>query len=321
MRRRTFGLLGTAALLAAPAVVASARPARAAGDVVRIGWLRGANDVTLAKARGSLEKALGAQGATVEWSGPFPASAPAVEAMNAGAIDITVGSSTSCIASFAAGVEMVIFAYQKMAATAEALIVKNGSSIETLKDLVGHSVACNRGGTGEYLLLRALERAGVDPKSVTRNYLSPSDGGPAFASGSVDSWATWDPFLAIALKSYDARILADGAAIGSDNAITTMATKKFAAEKRALLQLTMDTILADNAWAVANKTAAGLIWAQVMGVPTDLAEQIGRNNAVPTRAVTAPDVTQIGRIADWYVANRIVPRRPNIEGGILMLGS
>ncbi|HWK48046.1 MAG TPA: aliphatic sulfonate ABC transporter substrate-binding protein [Stellaceae bacterium] len=319
MHRRTFGLFAAATLLAGPGLIGSGRSARAAGDVVRIGWLRGPNDVTLAKARGSLEKALAAQGATVEWSGPFPAAAPAVEAMNAGAIDITVGSSTSCIASFAAGVPMVIFAYQKMAPAAEGILVKRESSIQTVKDLAGRSVAVNRGGTGEYLLVRALERAGMDPKSVTRTYLSPSDGGPAFTSGHVDAWATWDPFLAIAVKSYDARILADGAAIGSDNAVTTMATKAFATEKRALLRVVFDTLQADNAWAAEHKQEAGLIWTQVMGVPTDLAEEIGRNNAVPTRAVTTADVTQIGRIADWYAANGIVPRRPNVEDGVLKL--
>ena len=66
-----------------------------ARDLVRIGWLRGTNDITLGKARGTLQQALAAQGADVEWDGPFSASAPAVEALNAGAIDITAVRSTA----------------------------------------------------------------------------------------------------------------------------------------------------------------------------------------------------------------------------------
>lgn len=314
MHRRSF-ILGST--LAATSFTTTARAAE--GDVVRIGWLRGPNDVTLSKARGTLEKALAAQGARVEWAGPFAASAPATEAMNAGSIDITVGSSTSSITSFAAGVPMVIFGYQKMSAAAEGILVKQDSPIKTIKDLAGHSVACNRGGTGEYLLVRAMGRAGMDPASVKRVYLSPSDGGPAFAQGHVDAWATWDPFLAIAVRSYQARILADGAAIGSDNAITLLASRNFASTKPALLKLVFDTLESDNLWAQQHPTEAGVIWAQAMSVPTDLAEIIGRNNAVPTQAVSDKDIAQINAIADWYVANKIVLTRPDIRAGVVQL--
>ena len=144
-----------------------------AEDLVRIGWLRGTNDITLGKARGTLEAALAKQGARVEWDGPFPAAAPAVEAMNAGAIDITVGSSTSSVASLAAKAPIVIFAYQRMSPDGEAILVKAGSPIHSIADLAGHSVAVNRGGTGEYLLMRALEKNGVDPARVKRVYLGP----------------------------------------------------------------------------------------------------------------------------------------------------
>ena len=48
-----------------------------ATETVRIGWLRGPNDITLAKARGSLEKALADKGIAVEWAGPS-AGCPAV---------------------------------------------------------------------------------------------------------------------------------------------------------------------------------------------------------------------------------------------------
>ena len=297
-----------------------ANGANAAGpEVVRIGWLRGPNDILLGRARGTMEAALAAHGARVEWAGPFAAAAPAVEAMNAGAIDITVGSSTSSIASFAAGVPMVIFAYQKMSAASEGIVVKQDSPIRSIRDLAGHSVAVNRGGTGEYLLVRALDRAGMDAATVKRVYLGPSDAGSAFSQGYVDGWATWDPFLAIAVRSYQARIVADGAAIGSDNAVTTMASRSFATQKPALLKLVFDTIESDNAWSQLHPVEAGTVWVQAMGVPLELAETIGRNNAVPTRAVTDADIGQIDNIADWYVANKIVPVRPDIAAGVVKL--
>ncbi len=315
--RRTLGALGASLLLAASGL--SARAAEA--DVVRIGWLRGPNDITLGKARGTLEKALAAKGARVEWAGPFAAAAPALEALNAGSIDITAGSSTACITALAAGVPMLIFAYQKMSAGAEGILVKQDSPIRALPDLKGRSVAVNRGGTGEYLLMRALERNGVDAASVRRVYLSPSDSGAAFTQGHVDAWATWDPFISIALKTYAARILADGAGIGSDNAVTLMASRDFAERKRPLLQVVYDTALADNAWALAHKAEAGAIWAQAMAIPAGLAPEIGENNAVPTGGVTDADIAQIARIAGWYADSKIVPRRPDIGAGVIKLGA
>ncbi|MBO1073282.1 aliphatic sulfonate ABC transporter substrate-binding protein [Roseomonas marmotae] len=315
MHRRTLGKLSAALLFPKPFLSARA----AGGGTVRIGWLRAPNDITTGRARGTLEQALAALGAKVEWAGPFPAAAPALEALNAGSIDITAGSSTACIAALAARIPMVIFAYQKMSAGAEGILVKQDSPIQGLADLRGRSVAVNRGGTGEYLLMRALEKNGIDASGVKRVYLSPSDSGAAFRQGHVDAWATWDPFIAIGLKSYGARVLADGAAIGSGNAVTLMASRDFVEQKQPLLQAVFQTCLAENAWARQNKAEAGRIWTEAMSIPAGLAPTIGENNAVPTRGVTDADIAQIEQIADWYVSSRIVPRRPDIGAGVVKL--
>ncbi len=311
MKRRT--LLQLAAAASIPGV------AHAEASVVRIGWLRGPNDITLGRARGTIEKALAARGATVQWAGPFAAAAPALEALNAGAIDVTAGSSTASIAGLAAGVPFVVFAYQKMSAAAEGIVVKKDSPIQTLADLKGHTVAVNRGGTGEYLLMRGLARNGVDPAGVKRVYLTPADSGAAFDQGHVDAWATWDPFISIALDTYGARILADGARIGSDNAVTLMASSRFARESPGLLQVLFDTARADNAWSLDHKDEAGRIWAEAMSIPATYGDAIGANNAVPTTGVTPADLAQMNQIADWYVDSRIIPTRPDVAGGVVML--
>lgn len=304
--------------LALPALRPTASRA-AAGEALRIGWLRAPNDLTTGRARGTLARAAAARGARLDWAGPFAAAAPALEALNAGSIDITAGSSPACIAALAAGIPMAIFAYQKISPRAEGILVRRDSPIHGLADLRGRSVAVNRGGTGEYLLVRALERQGIDPASVKRAYLSPSDSGAAFAQGHVDAWASWDPFIALALHRYDARVLADGAAIGSDNAVTLMAHRDLVERRRPLLQAVFVACREDNDWAQANPAEAGRIWTEAMGMPAELAAAIGENNAVPMRAPTEEDVAQITRIAAWYAANRIVPRQPDIAVGVVRL--
>lgn len=307
------------ALVVAASVTGFIPAAQAADQTIRIGWLRGPNDITLAKSRGTLEKALAEKGIKVEWAGPFPAAAPAFEALNAGSIDITAGSSTSAIAALSAKIPLVIFAYQKMSPGAEGIVVKTDSGIASIKDLAGKKVAVNRGGTGEYLLMQGLQTNGVDPKSVERVYLSPSDSGPSFTQGHVDAWATWDPFLTIAETAYDGKVVADGAAIKSDNAVVLVASKEFATLKADQLQLVFDVIKSENAWAVANKEEAGTVWVKEMNVPSNLAAKIGENNAVPTTSVTDADVKQIGAVAEWYAKSGIIPALPNVKDSVISL--
>lgn len=308
-----------AAFMFASALSGISSAAYANDEVIRIGWLRGPNDITLAKSRGTLEKELADKGIKIEWAGPFPAAAPAFEALNAGSIDITAGSSTSAIAALAAKIPLVVFAYQKMAPTSEGIVVKADSDITSIKDLSGKKVAVNRGGTGEYLLMRGLETNGVDTKSVERVYLSPSDSGPSFTQGHVDAWATWDPFLTIAEKAYDGKVVADGGAIQSDNAVVLVASSDFAQSKSEQLQQIFDVLKAENAWAIANKAEAGAIWAKEMNIPAVLAEKIGENNAVPTTAVSEADIDQMKAVAQWYVDSAIIPSLPDVAAGTVTL--
>ncbi|MGE7413205.1 ABC transporter substrate-binding protein [Methylobacterium tarhaniae] len=315
MHRRTLLRLGGGLALAA----ASGRAAGAASGPVRIGWLRGPNDITTGKARGTIEAALAGKGASVQWIGPYAAAAPALEAMNAGAIDVTAGSSTASVTGMSGGVPLVIYAYQRIAAGAEAILVQQDSPIRTLADLAGKTVAVNRGGTGEYLLMRALSHNEIDPATVKRAYLAPADSGASFARGHVDAWATWDPFVTIALATYGARILTDGAGIGSENAVTLMASRDFVAGRRDLLQVLFATNLADNRWAQAHPAEAGTIWAQAMGLPGALSAAIGRNNAVPTTGLSDRSVAEIKGVAEWYAASKITPRLADVEAGIVKL--
>jgi sulfonate transport system substrate-binding protein len=300
-------LLGVAAL-AATASGASAQTR----STLRIAYLKAPNDLAIARAHGSFERSLQALGVNVEWAGPFAAAAPAVEALNAGAVDMTVGSSTSFITSRAAGVKLVMFGYQRMLPAAEAILVAPQSPIKTVADLVGRSVAVNRGGTGEYILVRALTQANIPLDKVRRVYLGPVDANAAFSSGSVDAWAIWDPFLSIALENKTARVLADGAQSGSENAVAYFVSDAYLAANRPVVDTVLSVLERENAWARANVAEAGAIWSREMGLPPSLSARLGANNTPPIGAVGPAEATQVEHIADWYVQNGIVPARPEI---------
>lgn len=292
----------------------------AAQTVIRFGALNGSNELNLSRARGSLDQALAAKGLSAEWRGPFAASSPAVEALTAGAIDVTVGSSTSSIAAIAAGKPITLFGYRAMSPLAEAIIVPAGSTARSLADLVGQSVAVNRGGTGEYLLVRGLETQGIDAGAVRRVYLSPADTALAFAAGQVAAWAIWDPYLSIALTRNGGRILAAGSAIGDENATVMIASQDFAKRRPDVTRLIFDTLKADVAWAREHPREAGLLWTKADHLPDALADRLAAANIGDFRAVGAAEVSKIQSIADWYVGQKIVPPFGGLADHVMDLG-
>ncbi|MFD8742071.1 NrtA/SsuA/CpmA family ABC transporter substrate-binding protein [Streptomyces sp. NPDC059616] len=213
-------LLTATALLALTACGSSeADSGSGAGGTVEIRIPDPGNSGVLAlgKKDGSLDKALAKAGAKVRWTGSAGPFAPAAQAMNANQLDIATGSITSGITSLAQRPGFKFFTAVAPDAAGEGILVKNGSGIGSVADLVGKKVAVNQGGTGEYLLLKALAKAGIPAEKVERVYLRPDQTAAVFNAGKVDAWAVWATYAVAEIGSGKAQFVADGAAIGSDN--------------------------------------------------------------------------------------------------------
>ncbi|MFF8420230.1 NrtA/SsuA/CpmA family ABC transporter substrate-binding protein [Streptomyces sp. NPDC015680] len=213
-------LLTATALLALTACGSSeADSGSGAGGTVEIRIPDPGNSGVLAlgKKDGSLDKALAKAGAKVRWTGSAGPFAPAAQAMNANQLDIATGSITSGITSLAQRPGFKFFTAVDPDAAGEGILVKNGSGIGSVAGLVGKKVAVNQGGTGEYLLLKALAKAGIPAEKVKRVYLRPDQTAAVFNAGKVDAWAVWATYAVAEIGSGKAHFVADGAAIGSDN--------------------------------------------------------------------------------------------------------
>ncbi|WP_432113105.1 ABC transporter substrate-binding protein [Streptomyces sp. S1] len=186
--------------------------------------------LALGKKDGSLDKALAAVGAKVAWTGSAGPFAPAAQAMNADQLDIATGSITSGITSLSQSPGFAFFTATDPDPVGEGILVREGSDIASVKDLVGRKVAVNKGGTGEYLLLKALAGAGIPADKVERVYLRPDQTAAVFNAGQVDAWAVWSTYAVAEIGSGKARFLADGTAIGSDNYSLNAVRSKFAEE-------------------------------------------------------------------------------------------
>ncbi|MEU8760520.1 ABC transporter substrate-binding protein [Streptomyces sp. NPDC048659] len=226
-------LAALAVLVALPALAAcsgdpAADTAGKGSVTVRIPDPGNSGVLARGKKDGSLDKALAKVHAKVAWTGSAGPFAPAAQAMNADRLDIATGSITSGITSLSQSPGFVFFTATDPDPVGEGILVREGSGIDSVADLAGRKVAVNKGGTGEYLLLKALAKAGVPADRVERVYLRPDQTAAVLNAGQVDAWAVWSTYAVAELGTGKARFVADGAAIGSDNYSLNAVRKGFA---------------------------------------------------------------------------------------------
>jgi sulfonate transport system substrate-binding protein len=159
-------------------------------DTVRLSWSVGALP-HFAKARGEFEKSLARDGIKLEWVGPFVGHASSLQALVGGSVDFSFGGSSSvAMSTLLAGSPLLFTLSVDTKPRTTAILTRLDSGIERVEDLVGRTVAVNRSGLGEFLLVAALEKHRIDRSKVKVIFLNPPDAGPAFRAGKIDAWST-----------------------------------------------------------------------------------------------------------------------------------
>ncbi|MDP9566753.1 sulfonate ABC transporter substrate-binding protein [Kosakonia radicincitans] len=165
-----------------------------APETVNIGYQK-ANIFALLKYRGSLDESFKKQGIAVRWV-EFPAGPQMLEGLNVGSIDLAATGDAPPAFAQAAKADLVYLAHSPANPKTEAIVVPENSAIHSVADLKGKRVGLNKGSDVNYLLVVALEKAGLSYKDITPVYLTPADARAAFQQGAIDAWVIWDPYLA-----------------------------------------------------------------------------------------------------------------------------
>jgi len=168
----------------------------------RVGYQKAANTLVLLKAHGTLEERLRPLGVQVAWS-EFTAGPQLLEGLNVGSIDFGYVGEVPPIFALAAGASLVYTAYELPTPEAEGILVSQESPIHEIADLKDKKVAFNKGSDVHWLVVSALQKAGLKYTDIQPVYLIPADARAAFQRGAVDAWAIWDPFFVAAQKQLD----------------------------------------------------------------------------------------------------------------------
>nr|WP_152655805.1 sulfonate ABC transporter substrate-binding protein [Oceanobacillus sp. CFH 90083] len=196
--------------------------------------------LNLLKAEGTLEERLAERDMEVEWV-EFPAGPQLLEALNGGSVDFGHTGEAPPIFSQAAGAPLVYIANGESSPKSEAIVVQEDSPIKEVSELEGKKVALNRGSNVHYLLVKALEEAGLSINDIEPVYLAPAEARTAFDRGDVDAWAIWDPFLQSAEDDLNAQIIRDAQGI-ADNREFLLAERSFAENQPEIMDIILEEL-------------------------------------------------------------------------------
>lgn len=275
--------------------------------VLRVGHQKGW--LSILKGRGTLEKRLAPLGVSITWT-EFNAGPVQLEALNVGAIDFGDVGEAPPIFAQAAGAPLVYAGATVPRPRLEAIIVPKDSSIKTVADLKGRKIAYNKGSNVQYFLVKLLEKNGLKYNDVQHIHLPPPDARAAFQKGALDAWIIWDPFLAAAQKTLDARLLTDATGVVNNRAYY-FTSREFATRNVDVLKIAIQEINAIDTWASKNKAAAAELSA-VLGLDKSITELYLNRSAFGTAPVTREILAEQQGIADTFFELKLIPKTLNL---------
>ena len=282
--------------------------AQKASRTLRIGHQKGW--LSLLKARGTLEKRLAPLGVSITWT-EFNAGPVQLEALNVGAIDFGDVGEAPPIFAQAAGAPLVYVGATVPRPRLEAVIVPKASAIRSVSELKGKKIALNKGSNVHYLLVKLLEKNGLKYSDVQPIFLAPADARAAFERGAVDAWAIWDPFLAAAQKTLDARLLADATGV-ANNRNYYFTSRDFATKNTDVLKIAIEEINNIDTWIAKNKAAAATELSTVLGLDKNITELFVSRAGYGTAPVTREVLAEQQVIADTFFELKLIPKKLNL---------
>ena len=302
MKRREFLKLSAGVA----AVAALSPPARAQANVkeIRIGYQKN-GVLVIALQQAVLEKQFAPQGIDVKWF-EFSSGPPLLEAINAGSVDYGAVGDTPPIFAQSAGAAIVYAAGQPVT-NGQGILVPAGSAIRTIADLKDKRIGFTKGSSAHNVVVQTLEKAGLSHADIRPVYLTPPDAGPAFANGSIDAWAIWDPYFAIGETKQNGRVLINASDIAKTNSFY-IANRDFAKSRGPILQQIIEVTAATAKWAEAHRDLVAKSLSAVTGIALDIQTVAANRSSYAVGPITEDIIATQQGVADRFFKLGLIPR-------------
>lgn len=283
------------------------------GATVRVADLSTANVLTLGRGSGLVDDALEAEGLRAQWLGPFSVPTVAYDALIADQADVGSTGASRLVVWAAEERDLVAFALETYSGDSQGVVARGDAGVGSVEDLRGRSVAVGPapGGTGDYVLAKALAGAGLTGADVQKVYMSDSDAAAAFVGGTVDAWASYDQFFAMAQSTPGAVVVAQGDEIGSNNASVHVVSRAYADEHPEAVAALYDGLVA-QAEAVAEKPSAITDLYSRAGAPGDAIKVIGTFDVPQVVPLDGAGVERLQALARDYAELGFIGIEPDM---------
>lgn len=312
-RPRFFALavlawLGTT-MMSATAVAAELRE-------LRIGYQKSSVNLLIAHRLGLLERRF--PGTRIQWI-EFSAGPQLLEALSTGSLDFGMTGDTPPIFAQAAGRNMLYVGHETPKPGSSAILVRPDSNIVSLSGLRGKRVAFQKGSSSHYLVLRALEKAGLHMSDIEPVYLAPADARAAFERHSIDAWAIWDPYWAAAASSSEARTLTTGVGLADDVSFYEAAAA-FAPSHADTIQSLLEALNEADRYVQSHPAESADLLASATGLDARAARDfLQRRQQSPVSPLNPAAVAGQQAIANAFAKEGILPRQINVADAVWRL--
>jgi len=307
---RWFKKIVAVAVLSMTTALAGVGASYGQDKVVRIGFQK-YGKLVLLKSRGTLEPKLKALGYEVKWT-EFQFGPPLLEAINVGAIDFGNTGETPPVFAQAAGAPIRYVAYEPPAQQGEAILVPKDSPLASVTELKGKKVAVAKGSNAHYLLVKALERAGLKYEDITPVYLAPADARAAFETGAIDAWSIWDPYQSAAQTTLGAKTLTDATGL-VPNTQFYLSSKTFIETEPKVLDIVLDELRGVDAWAKADIDAVAAQLSAAVGLPVPVLEVALKRQSYGIKPIDDQVLVDQQKLADTLYQLKLIPKQVHVS--------
>ncbi|MFB9327885.1 sulfonate ABC transporter substrate-binding protein [Paenibacillus aurantiacus] len=271
--------------------------------------------MNIVKAKGTLDERLKAEGYSVSWT-EFPGGPQLLEALNLGSIDIGHTGEAPPIFAQAAGAPLVYLGHEPASPKSEGILVPKDSKIVSVADLKGKKVALNKGSNVHYLLVQALEQAGLKYEDIETVFLPPGDARVAFENGNVDAWVIWDPFLAAAQTATQAKLLVDGEGLVSNHEFY-LAARPFAEKNQPVIDALLEELDKIDAWSKDNQPEVAKLLSEQLGIDVPSLELASSRRDYGLQPIDDAVLEAQQKIADVFFDLKLIPKEIEVKESVL----
>jgi sulfonate transport system substrate-binding protein len=188
--------------------------------------------------------------------------------------------------------------------------------VVTVADLKGKKVAFNKGSDVHWLVVKALEDAGLKYSDIQPAYLAPADARAAFQNGAIDAWAIWDPFFVAAQRQIGARVLTTAKGIVNRHQYF-VSTRSFSEKNAEVVKILIQELGEVGQWVRDNYAEAAKELAPIQGLEPDIIEASLRHYEHIYKPIDDAVLADQQRIADTFYAPKLIPQKLSVKDAVM----